>query len=183
MKSSNTVRAGVAIPGLLSTLVHGDSSKPVTALDDPAIIPAGYELAPDETLRDYWPSVNLSFQLYHLMVALGMIFIVLTMLGLILWWRRALFNQRWLLWIFVFAVIGPVIANQVGWAAAEVGRQPWIVYGMLKTAAAVSVAVSGGEVLASIVLFGVIYVLLLLAWAYIMDSKIRQGPEPGARTR
>ncbi|MGD2108074.1 MAG: cytochrome ubiquinol oxidase subunit I [Phycisphaerae bacterium] len=171
------VRLGVAIPGMLSVLVHGDSTEPVTALDDPAIIPAGHEMSPTEELSDYWPPVNLSFQLYHLMVGLGMSFIVLTVPAMVLWVRGGLFTRRWLLWVFVFAVIGPVVANQAGWAAAEVGRQPWIVYGMLKTADGVSKSVSGDEVLASIVMFGLIYLLLLFVWVYILDAKIRTGPE------
>jgi cytochrome d ubiquinol oxidase subunit I len=171
------VHAGIAIPGMLSFLVHGDWSKPVTALDDPAIVPKTHTTAPGESLRDYWPPVNLSFQLYHAMVGLGGVFIVLTVYALILRWRKTLFGKRWLLWVFVFAVIGPMVANQAGWAAAEVGRQPWIVYGMLKTADAASKAVSGAEILTSITLFGLIYVLLLLVWVYVMDSKIRLGPE------
>jgi len=171
------VRLGVAIPGMLGFLVHGDWQIPVTALDDPAIVPADYKMAPGERLRDYWPPVNLSFQLYHLMVALGMLFIVLSVVGLILHWRGTLFQKRWLLWILVFAVIGPMVANQAGWAAAEVGRQPWIVYGLLKTADAASKSVSGAEVLTSIIMFGVIYLLLLFIWLYVMDAKIRQGPE------
>jgi cytochrome d ubiquinol oxidase subunit I len=171
------VKYGFAIPGMLSFLVHNDSETPVVALDDPAILPMGHALAPGETLSDYWPPVNLTFQLYHLMVALGMLFIVLTLLALVFWWRGTIFDKRWLLWVFVFAVAGPMIANQVGWGAAEVGRQPWIVYGMLKTADAASKAVSGAEVLTSIVMFGVIYLLLLLVWIYVMDHKIRTGPE------
>jgi cytochrome d ubiquinol oxidase subunit I len=169
------VRMGVAIPGMLSYLVHGDAREPVLALDDPAIVPI--DLQPGESVRDYWPPVNLSFQFYHLMVALGLVFIVLSLVGLFYRLRGRLFEQRWLLWIFVFAVIGPMIANQMGWAAAEVGRQPWIVTGMLKTTDAVSKAVSSAEVLTSIVMFGVIYFLLLLVWLFVMDHKIRSGPE------
>jgi cytochrome d ubiquinol oxidase subunit I len=165
---------------MLSFLVHGEWNKPVTALDDPAIIPEVHAMAPDESLRDYWPPVNLSFQLYHAMVGLGGVFIVLTVYALILRWRRTLFAKRWLLWVFVFAVIGPMVANQAGWAAAEIGRQPWIVYGMLKTADATSKAVSGAEILTSIILFGLIYVLLLMVWVYVMDAKIRLGPEDAA---
>ncbi|MGD8454124.1 MAG: cytochrome ubiquinol oxidase subunit I [Phycisphaerae bacterium] len=176
-EQTQQVKMGVAIPGMLSFLVHGNTQTPVIALDDPKILPPDYEMAAGETLRDYWPPVNLSFQFYHLMVALGMSFIVLTLLALILQWSGKLYTQRWLMWIFVFAVIGPVIANQVGWAAAEVGRQPWIVYGMLKTANAASKTVSGEEVLTSIILFGLIYTLLTLAWIFLMDAKIKQGPE------
>ncbi len=171
------VRGGVAIPGMLSFLVHGDWSEPVTPLDDPAILPEGHVMAAGETLSDYWPPVNACFQLYHLMVGLGMLFILLTVPALVLRWRGTLFEKRTLLWVFVFAVIGPIIANQAGWAAAEIGRQPWIVYGMLKTADAASKAVSGAEVLTSIILFSLIYLSLLVVWIYVMDSKIRVGPE------
>ena len=99
------------------------------------------------------------------------------MAALILRWRGTLFEKRWLLWMFVFAVVGPVVANQAGWATAEIGRQPWIVYGMLKTTDGVSKAVSGAEVLTSMIMFGLVYSLLLLVWVYVMDSKIRLGPE------
>jgi cytochrome d ubiquinol oxidase subunit I len=134
-------------------------------------------MAPGETLADYWPPVNLTFQVYHAMVGLGGLFIVLTLLALFLRWRGTLFDKRWLMWVFVFAVVGPVIANQAGWAAAEIGRQPWIVYGMLKTVDAASKAVSGAEVLTSIIMFSLIYLLLFMVWIFVMDSKIRLGPE------
>ena len=178
IRKQRTVRAGVAIPGMLSYLVHGDWDKPVTALDDPAIVPEQYAMAAHETLADYWPPINVSFQTYHLMVGLGMLFILLTVVAMIMRMRGTLYTNRTMLWILVFAVIGPVLANQAGWAAAEVGRQPWIVYGMLKTSEAASVVVTGAEVLTSLILFGLIYLMLLLAWIYVMDAKIRLGPDP-----
>lgn len=169
------VRYGLSIPGLLSWLVYGDARRPVPALDDPAIVPGG--LPEGRRVQDYWPPVNLTFQFYHAMVGLGMLFIVLTVYAGVLLWRGTLFQKRWLLRVLVVAVVGPMLANQFGWAAAEVGRQPWIVWGLLRTSDAASKAVTGGEVLASIILFGVIYLLLLLAWLFIMDSKIKAGPE------
>ena len=117
-------------------------------------------------------------------------------------WRGTLFEHRWLLRVFVFAVIGPVIANEVGWAAAEVGRQPWIVNpgvvrdaggnialdanGMVQykleegllTRDAVSESVKGGEVLASMIMFGVIYAMLFVVWIYVLNDKIQSGPHP-----
>ncbi len=171
------VVGGIAVPGLLSLLVHGDAGKPVTALDDPKIIPSPHTLESDKTIRDYWPPVNLSFQMYHLMVALGLFFIVLTLAAMFLSWRGILFQRRWILWIFVFAVIGAMAANQAGWAAAEIGRQPWAVYGLLKTADSVSKGVSGHEVAGSMVLFGLLYFSLFLVWLFVLDSKIRHGPE------
>jgi cytochrome d ubiquinol oxidase subunit I len=153
----------IAVPGMLSFLMYGDWSKPVTGLN--------------EFPREDWPPVNLSFQSYHIMVALGMLFIAMTVLGTYFYWRGTLWNQRWLLWTFVVGVIGPYIANQAGWVAAEVGRQPWIVWGMLRTSDGVSRAVDATEVLISIVLFGTIYILLFFIWLYIMNHKIQQGPE------
>jgi cytochrome d ubiquinol oxidase subunit I len=157
------VRYGVAIPKLLSLLAHDDPDRPVTALD---------EFAPEDR-----PPVGLTFQSYHLMVALGMFFIAVTLLGLWLRWRGRLYRTRWLLWVFVAAVVGPVVSNQAGWVAAEVGRQPWAVYGLLRTSDAVSKSVPGEQVLGSIILFSVIYTGLLGLWLYVMNSKIQRGPE------
>jgi cytochrome d ubiquinol oxidase subunit I len=157
------VKYGVAIPRLLSFLTYGDWNRPMPALAD-------YP-------RGDWPPVNLSFQTYHLMVALGVLFVVLTVYASILRWRGTLFQKRWLLWVFVFAVAGPMLANQAGWAAAEVGRQPWIVWGLLRTSDAASKAVSAAEVWTSLVMFGVIYLMLLLVWLHVMDRKIKAGPE------
>ena len=172
------VKYGVAVPGMLSFLVYSEWNRPVTALDDPAIVPGG--LKQGEMVQDYWPPVNASFQMYHLMVGLGFLFILLTLYATFLWWRRRLFDKRWLLRIFVWAVAGPMIANQAGWAAAEIGRQPWIVWGMLRTADATSKSVPAGQIFASILLFGLIYAMLLLVWLYVMDSKIKTGPEDPA---
>jgi cytochrome d ubiquinol oxidase subunit I len=182
------VRFAPAIPGGLSFVAHDSFTAPVIGLDK---IP-----------RQYWPPVTAAYLSFHTMVALGLFFIALTLLASWLRWRGTLFEHRWLLRVFVFAVIGPVIANEVGWATAEVGRQPWIVHpnvvrdaagnvaldaeGMVQyklvegllTRDAVSEAVKGGEVLASIVAFGVIYALLFLVWIYVLNDKIQKGPHP-----
>jgi cytochrome bd ubiquinol oxidase subunit I len=157
------VQYGVAIPGMLSFLLYWDWNAPVQALDS---------YAPADR-----PPVNLVFQTYHLMVALGMLFIVLTLYASFLRWRGTLFQKRWLMGVFVVAVAGPVIANQVGWAAAETGRQPWIVWELLRTSDAASKAVSGPEVLTSIILFTLIYLMLLAVWLFVLDRKIKTGPE------
>ena len=110
---------GVSIPGMLSFLVHGDATKPVTGLQ---------AFPPQDR-----PPVNPVFQAYHAMIGIGMGLIGLSLLGVFLWWRGSLFETRWLLWVFVPAVLGPQMANQLGWFTAEVGRQPWIVYGLMRT--------------------------------------------------
>ena len=154
---------GVAIPGLLSYLVEGDSDAPVT----------GLEAFPE---RD-WPPVNVVFQSYHLMVAIGMLLILLSVLSTFGWWRGFLFEKRWLLWVLVFSVLLPEVANQLGWITAEVGRQPWIVYGLLRTEEALSITVKLGEVWTSLILFTLIYLLLLALFIYLLNEKIQHGPE------
>lgn len=161
-----SLRLSLQIPGLLSLLIHGDSSAEVTGLDAFA--------------KEDRPPVRASYLFYHAMVLLGIFFIALTLYSLWFLWRGTLFEKRLLLWTYVFAVAGPYAANQLGWCAAEVGRQPWIVYGLLRTRDAVSKSVPASHVLASIVMFSLIYLMLFAVWIYVMDSKIRQGPEePG----
>ena len=173
------VRFGLAIPGLLSFLVHGDFETPVTGMDR---IP-----------EDERPPVWLPFQMFHLMVGLGTGFIALTWLAMFFWWRGSLFEKRWLLWVFVVAVLGPYAANEAGWIAAEVGRQPWIVYPSvqdgvemmgLRTADGLSESVRAGHVLWSLIMFGLIYFLLFCVWVFVMNEKIKHGPEsPQERAR
>jgi cytochrome d ubiquinol oxidase subunit I len=153
---------GVSLPGMLSFLVHGDASKPVTGLQ---------AFPPQDR-----PPVNPVFQAYHAMIGIGTALIGLSLLGLLFWWRGGLFETRWLLLVFVFAVLGPQGANQLGWFTAEVGRQPWIVYGLMRTADAVSPVVTSGQILASLVLFLLIYLALFILFVYLLDQKIRHGP-------
>ena len=165
---------GLAVPAMLTLLIHRDLSTPVAGLDQ---------------LEPLWgrPPVWLSFQSYHLMIGFGMLFIAMTLAALLLRWRGTLFNHRWLLWGFVFAVLPAFAANQLGWIAAEVGRQPWVVYptlvdgqlvGGLRTSDAVSEAVSSQQVLGSIIMFMVIYAVLFVVWLTVMNSKIQAGPRP-----
>ena len=92
------------------------------------------------------------------------------------YWRGRLFRTRWLLWLFVPAVLGPQLANQLGWVTAEVGRQPWIVQGLLRTRDGLSPAVGAGAVLVSLVLFTVGYALLFVLFLFLLDQKIKHGP-------
>jgi cytochrome bd ubiquinol oxidase subunit I len=166
--ATKTVRYNIEIPGLLSFLVHRDFNKPVPGLDqfEPNI-----------------PPVALPFYSFHIMFGLGMYFIALTLIALWLHVKGKLFEKRWLLKIFVFSVIGPFIANELGWVAAEVGRQPWIVYNLLRTSDAVSPNLSSAQVAGSIVMFGVIYALLFAVWIFLLNDKIMKGPEPVSATK
>jgi len=160
---SQTVRAGVAIPGLLSFLVHRDFKTPVTGLD--------------KFPRADWPPVAATFLTFHAMVGLGLVFIGLTVLAAVQLWRGKLFESRWLLGCFVLAVPLPFLANQLGWCAAEIGRQPWVVYGLLRTSDALSESVAASQVLHSLVMFSLIYALLFALWVFMLVRKIKAGPE------
>jgi len=154
---------GVSVPGLLSWLVHGHTDAPLTGLG----------AFPESD----WPPVNVVFQSYHLMVAIGMMLILLSVFSTFGWWRGFLFEKRWLLWVLVFSVLLPQAANQLGWITAEVGRQPWIVYGLLRTEEALSTTVKLSDVWISLILFSLIYLLLLALFLYLLNEKIQHGPE------
>jgi cytochrome d ubiquinol oxidase subunit I len=117
------------------------------------------------------------FQSYHIMVGCGMFFILMSMLGLFYWKLGKLFEQRWLMWMFVFAVLAAVAANECGWVAAQVGRQPWVVYGLLRTHDAVSHSARAPEMVASICMFSFVYALLFCVWVTVLNDKIQTGPE------
>jgi cytochrome d ubiquinol oxidase subunit I len=113
------------------------------------------------------------------MVAVGFGMILIASLGLLYFRRGSLFEKRWLLWLLVFSALGPQIANQAGWFAAEVGRQPWIVQGLLRTSAGLSAVVKANTVLAAIILFSAVYVLLFAVFVYLLNDKIQHGPDDG----
>ncbi len=115
------------------------------------------------------------------MVSIGMFLIGLTFYACFLWWRGKLFQTKWLLWIFSFSVILPQIANQVGWFAAEMGRQPWIVYGHLRTSQGFSQEVSANQIIFSLVMFTIVYALLFLLFLYSLNKKIKHGPYDEAK--
>ena len=157
------VNLGVKIPGMLSFLIHGDPAEHVTGING---IP-----------EDERPPINIVFQTYHLMVAIGMFLILISLVSLFYWKRGKLFETKWLLWILVFSVLGPQFANQLGWYSAEIGRQPWIVYGLLKTSEGLSKVVEANQIIFSLILFTVIYLLLFALFIYLLDEKIKHGPE------
>lgn len=154
---------GPKITGGLSFLTSWDFKKPLKGLNYfPEI--------------DRPPQVNAVFQFYHIMIVIGMTMIGLTLLACVLWWRKKLFHYSWLLWLFVFSVFLPQIGNQVGWFAAEMGRQPWVVYGLLRTSDAFSKSVKANQIVFSLFMFAFIYVLLFTLFIYLLDRKIKHGP-------
>lgn len=153
---------GVEVPELLSFLDHNDLHTPVTGLD---------AFKPEDR-----PPVTPCFLFFHGMVAIGFALIVISALGFLYFKRGSLHERRWLLWLLVFSVLGPQLANQLGWFAAEVGRQPWIVYGLLRTPEGLSKVVQANMVLSSLILFTFIYFLLFAVFLYLLNDKIQHGP-------
>ena len=160
-KNSRTI--GPSIPGGLSFLTHGDFKAPVKGLNN-------------FRKEDRPQALNIVFQTYHIMIAIGMFMIALTLLACWYWYKNSLFDKRWLMHIFMWSVLLPQLANQAGWFAAETGRQPWVVYGLLRTSDALSQAVKANQVVFSLILFSIVYTLLFCLFIYLLNKKIKHGP-------
>jgi len=161
-KNERTLLA-VRIPKMLSMLVYLD--------------PGGRVLGLNEFPKDERPPVFLPFVGYHLMILFGLLFILMGAAGVWLQARKKLATSRRYLKLLLFAVPLPYLANETGWIAAEVGRQPWAVYQVLRTSEAVSAVVPAGNVLFSIILFGVLYALIGAAGLAVILRTIRGGPD------
>jgi len=156
---------GLRIPCVLSFLAYRDFNATVTGLD--AFPPAAY------------PPINLVFQAYHVMINLGMFYILVGLLGAgLFFWKRKIFELRWALWLFVITVFLTLVSTIAGWWTAEVGRQPWIVYGLLPTTLAVSPTLTTTDVAISMVMFLVLYTGLLFVFLFLLNHKIQDGPDP-----
>ena len=149
---------------LLSFMTYGDWNAAVTGLDQ---FPT----------RD-WPPIALSFLSYHNMVLLGTLMLLVMAFGAYYLWRRSLFRRPFWLRAAVLATPLPLIAIQLGWATAEIGRQPWIVYGVMRTADGVSRIVPPEQVAISLGLLVGLYVLLGALWLYLMRRELGHGPAP-----
>ncbi|MDZ7264772.1 MAG: cytochrome ubiquinol oxidase subunit I [candidate division KSB1 bacterium] len=152
----------VGIPKALSFLMYFDSNATIKGLN---------EFPPDER-----PPVFLPFISYHIMILLGFLFIAITVIGTALLIRGKLFTTNWFLWVLLIAIPLPHLANQFGWIAAEVGRQPWVVYRVLRTADAASVVVPAGQILFSLIMFGLIYLVLFIVFIKVLVKIIKKGP-------
>ncbi len=127
--------------------------------------------------RDQWPTnIPLLYYSYHIMVGLGTIFITIMLLSAFLLWRKRLYQSRWMLWILMLAFPFPYIANTAGWMTAELGRQPWLVYGLLKTADGASPTVSAGNALFTLLGFMGMYFVIGVLFLLLVIKKINQGP-------
>jgi cytochrome d ubiquinol oxidase subunit I len=158
----------ILVPRILSFLAYGDTRAKVLGLND---VP-----------KDLHPPVEIVYYAYHIMVGLGTIFIALNLGALFLLWRGRLYGARGYLWLLMLAMPFPYIANEAGWVVAEVGRQPWVVYGLVRTAEGVSTNVSGGMVTFTLLGFMGLYALLGMLYLLLVFRVIAAGPavEPRA---
>jgi cytochrome d ubiquinol oxidase subunit I len=162
----------IAFNKVLSFLIYGTTRAEVRGLND---VP-----------REDWPTnIPLLFFGYHVMAGLGTMFLAIMGVAAVMLWRRSLYKARWLLWILMLAVPFPFIANIAGWMTAELGRQPWLVYGLLRTQMGYSNNVSAGNGLFTLLGFMGLYALLSIAVLFLIHRILERGPgvmEPPAQT-
>jgi len=152
------------VPGALSFMIYGNWTKEVRGLGD---FP-----------RDTWPdNIPLLYYAFHIMVGLGTLFILLMGLSAIQLWRGKLAQTKILLWALVLFMPLPYIANTAGWMTAEMGRQPWIIFGLMRTAAGASPHVSSGNALFTLLGFMGLYTLLFLLGLFLIWRILGEGPE------
>ncbi len=183
-----------AMEGLFQTesgagiVIIGQPNTATGTIDNPIIVPRalsfltyrrweasvrGLNTFPADQRTD---SVEMLYYSYHIMVGLGTIFIAIMGLALLLLWRRRLFQSRWMLWILLLATPFPYIANTAGWFTTELGRQPWIVFGLLRTVHGSSPVLSTGNILFTLLGFAGMYLLLGLLYVLLVVFEALRGP-------
>lgn len=157
----------IAVNKVLSFLIYGTTEAEVQGLDS---IP-----------RDQWPStLPLLFYSYHIMAGLGTYFAALMAVAGFLLWRGRLYASRWLLWFFLLSWPLPYIATTAGWMTAEIGRQPWLVYGLIRTSEGASKHVGAETSLFSLLGFLGLYSVLSILWTVLIYNFIQKGPHTPA---
>ena len=134
--------------------------------------------------QEQWPDrIEMLYYSYHIMVGLGTIFIAVMVLAAILYWRNRLFESRWMLWTLMLCVPMPYIANTAGWFTAELGRQPWLIYGLMRTAQGASPRVGAGNAWFTLIGFMGMYTVLGILWLFLVWREIEIGPGPRDKLR
>ncbi len=163
-EETETIDNPLIVNRILSFLVYGTPSAEVDGLD--------------HFPRDQWPtSIPLLYYAYHIMVGLGTWFLAVMSLAAFLLWRGRLFHSRWALWPLLLSFPLPYIANTAGWMTAEIGRQPWLVYGLLRTAAGSSRTVSAANTLFTLLGFMGLYSLLAILFIVLVYRELERGPD------
>jgi cytochrome bd ubiquinol oxidase subunit I len=161
-EKNKVIRFGIGLPYGLSLLESGNPFSRVKGLE--------------EYPRENWPPVNIIFTTFHLMVALGMLMIGAAGLGVFLLWKKKLFTSRWFLQIFPFLIPVPFLANELGWAGTEIGRQPWLIYKVMRTAEATSARLPAWQIGLTLAGICLLYAVLLVLTLIFLRRMIRKGP-------
>jgi cytochrome d ubiquinol oxidase subunit I len=160
---SQTIDNPLRVNKVLSFLIYGTTSAEVEGLD--------------HFPKDQWPStLPLLFYSYHIMVGLGTWFLALMGIAALYLWRKKLESARWLLWCLLLSWPLPYVATTAGWMTAEIGRQPWLVFGLVRTSAGASSHVSAGNSLFTLLGFLGMYTLLSLLWIIVVYNLVQDGP-------
>jgi cytochrome bd ubiquinol oxidase subunit I len=153
------------VPKMLSFLTYRQWSAEVKGLDS---FP-----------QELWPDrIALLYYSYHVMVGLGTIFIAVMVVAAFLLWRGTVYESQWMLWLLMICVPLPYIANTAGWMTAELGRQPWLIYGLMRTAHGVSPRVGAGNAWFTLIGFMGMYAVLAILFLFLVWREIEIGPEP-----
>jgi len=152
----------IVVPGLLSYLAYGNFSARVTGLAD---------VPPDQQ-----PPVEIVYYAYHIMAGLGSMFVAVLAAAAFFLWRGSLFDRRGVLWTLMLAMPFPYIANEAGWVVAEVGRQPWTVYGLQRVAHAASTNVTTGMTYFTLLGFMGLYLVVGLLYLMLFARIVNEGP-------
>lgn len=189
---------GAAFEGLFRTergadiVLIGQPNVETMTIDNPLVIPSALSLLVyydlyanvkglDVFAQQEWPdNIPLLYYSYHIMAGLGTILVAVMGLALLWLWRGRLFKANWLLWLLMLSVPFPYIATTAGWMTAELGRQPWLVYGLLHTADGVSPLVHSGNALFTLIGFLGLYLFLGLLFLFLLAETIRHGPAEAA---
>jgi cytochrome bd ubiquinol oxidase subunit I len=164
---NRSIENPIVVPRALSYLIYQNWNAEVKGLD----------AFPQKN----WPdNIPLLYYSYHVMVGLGSIFIAVMIVAAFLLWRGRLYSSRWMLWVLMLSIPFPFIANTAGWFTAELGRQPWLAYGLFRTAAGVSPQVSSGSVLFTLIGFAGMYLVMGLLYIVLMVREVDHGPEAEA---
>ena len=165
---TQTIDNPIAANDVLSFLIYGTTKAEVKGLDS---FP-----------KQDWPTtLPLLYYAYHIMAGLGTYFVLLMGVAAFLLWRKKLFESRWILWALMLSFPLPYIATTAGWITAEIGRKPWLVYGLLRTSQGFSTHVSAGNGLFTLLGFMGMYAVLSILWIVLVYRMIEHGPGAGAQ--
>ena len=162
--ANRTIDNPILVPKMLSFLTYRRWNPEVKGLNE---VPQ----------RDWPQNIPLLYFAYHIMVGLGTLFIAVMGIAALLLWRRKLYDARWMLWLLTLMFPLPYIANTAGWITAEMGRQPWLVYGLMRTEVGFSKMVSSGNGWFTFLGFAGMYTVLSFLFLFLVGREIGHGPD------